>query len=227
MRVNNGKYYGTLPTNLFMVRIPIVATYTEEEAMIYGLPADTEGTKTNVNAYQEMTNAMINVNKMIELYSIGYPINIVNPKDSIEVFNILDRYLNTHVNKIQRSINQPLEKDERLEEIDRFLTEMFDFNRHTIAKSMIKPSNGYDLGIQLMATGPTQRTGVTEQQPHKPGRSMGITAGYNNPVGSIDAPVEEVTSNSIYRQPNQVNVDLSKVNRRSVLKPGRTIPDNF
>ena len=78
------KYNGDdLPGNLFIVRLPIIATYTEQEMEIMGLPMDNDLLKNKKTPNLEnMTNAMVTVKRMITLYSEGYPIYLINSEDS-------------------------------------------------------------------------------------------------------------------------------------------------
>lgn len=198
-----------LPDTLFLCRIPIIATYSEEEAVIFGLPLDSINGHYNDKTYTKMTNVMISIDKMINLYSMGYPITIINYKDSKEIFTILDTYLNNQVNKIQMSINQPIKEDSRLNEIDKFLTEMFDFNRKTIVAGMINTNTGFDLGLGLMGgsngvtNAPLQLDATNDSKPS-------IAAAYTH----SDKP-----NDNIYIQPNQLRIDMDTVKRERIVKP--------
>ena len=200
------KYYGELSPKLYLCRVPIIATYNEEEAMIYGLPMDKQNNSYNKETYLEMTNCMININKMINLYMDGYPISVINPQDSKEIFDYLDKYLNTHVNNIQRSINQPLKNDERLMEIDKFLNEMFSFNKQTIVKDMLQQNSGYDLGLGLVPTMHSQE--VKEQAANQ--QHTSITDAYNN---------NNNASGGHFIQQNQIGIRMDDIKRDSVMKP--------
>jgi len=197
----NTSYYQGLPDTLYLCRVPILATYSEEEAAIYGMPIDSTNGKYNPDTFTEMTNVMINIDRMVNLYTMGYPINIINYEDSKEVFESLDKYLNIQVNKIQSSINQPLQEDSRLSEMDKFLTEMFDFNRETIVGGMITNGGGFDLGLGLMNGG----NGVTNVPVSLNGSKPSINDAYNN-------------TNNIYIQPNQVMINMNDVTREKVVK---------
>jgi len=180
----NPNYRGDLPTKLYRVTIPIMATYSDAEIEIYGLPTDVNDGSIMQDSFTEKTNAMININRMVDLYVMGYPISIYNPDDAKEIFDHLDGYLNTHVNKIQKSINKPLKEDERLVEIDKFLSEMFDYNRVKIVEDKIKPYAPFDTGIGFMQSTANRRNEDIDLSRYKisGGKSMsGYTGRNNNP----------------------------------------------
>jgi len=205
-----------LPNRLFKVRVPIIATYTEEEMKVYGLPVDITEGKPNKETFKEMTVAMFNLDKIIDMYINGYPIYIVNPNDSKEIFKILEEYIAIQNNKVSHSLNTPTYEEKRLHEIDKFVSEMFGYNKNTIVQDIIKPTNGYAIDFGLM---------------HTPGT---IT---NNPFGVHDLVAVEKEQEDGYRkvteyvprsqqnqhgyqQPNLPNIDMSTIERQSAVKPG-------
>ena len=199
--------YGALPDTLYLARVPILATYSEEEASIFGLPLNTQNGKYDQDTFTEMTTVMITIDRMIDIYMLGFPITIVNYLDTKEIFNHLDTYLKHQVDKIQYSINRPFQEDSRMAEIDKFLSEMFAFNKETIVAGMVQPGNGFDLGIGLMGG----VNSVTNER-----LSLRTVSTNNKP--SINAAYSNAPGNP-YIQPNQPIVNMNNVTREKIVKP--------
>ena len=214
-----------LTSKLYRVRIPLLATYTEEELEIYGIPLDVEKGKANQDSYKNLTVCEITIDRMIDLYKDGYPIAIVLPNDSKEIFKTLEDYLHIHHNKIQHSVNVGFIQDDRLKDIDTFLTEIFDYNRNTIVKGMVSTGSGYGINMGLMQTPGT----ITNNQiqlgiPTDGNVTTGVMAGYRDTMSGNNV---NNNNNNIYVQPNQVNIDMNAVKRRSVVKLGSGITASY
>lgn len=207
-----------LPDTLYSVRVPMLATYTEEELEIFGIPLDVnDKNKADINTYKNTTVCMMNINRIIDTYLNGYPIGLTNPDEAMILFKTLEAYLNIHVNKIQRSINAPVKQDSRLMEIDKFVTEIFDYNRNAIVKDMVGVGSGFNLNIGLMNTpGTITNNGfnIPSNDDNSSYRGSGITSGYRE-------------QQPIYVQPNQINIDIDEVKRKSVIKMGSGITSGY
>jgi len=201
--------YAKLPSRLFKVRIPLLATYSEAEINSIGVPLEVRDGKTDYNRTEELTTVMINLNNIIDKYIAGYPIYLVDRNESAEIYKILENYIKGKDDEQEFSINRLAGKDDRLDEIDRFAEEMFGLNRHTIVTGNISGNSGYDLGFNLMSF----------QQPtvsNIPSKATGVMAGY-------DQPIEDNNVNTTYFNNTAPVVDVNKLKRTSLLKKRRMV----
>jgi hypothetical protein len=140
-----------LPSKLYTVKVPTIATYTEEEIAIYGLPMNVDENNKQQEMYQNFTTVMYCIDKMIDMYIEGYPIKLVNPEDVREIFMILDNYMESKRPTSNVSLNVRIDKDNRLAEIDKFMSEMFDYNKHTVIGTQVNKGNVFGMGnLNLM-----------------------------------------------------------------------------
>jgi len=219
----------TLPDNVFKVRVPIIATYTEQEIELYGVPLDSNNTngKTDKESYQNMTIVMINLDRIINIYIQGYPIYLVDQTKRDIMFKILEEYIYVNNNDVRTSLNQNIVKDERLYEIDKFVNEMFGNNKESIVKGMVSQSNGYAINMGLIPT-----PGSVVQQPmhlteaDNNGKPFNITDPYSRnreqpqPMqGGVYNP--NVYNPNVYNPiaNNEINIDMNKVTRKPTVKP--------
>lgn len=215
----------TLPDNLFKVRVPIIATYTEQEINAYGLPLDVDNNKNgtaNKNSYNNMTTVMLKLDKIIDIYIKGYPIYLVDNEQSKLMFKILEEYIYVNNNDVRTSLNQEVVKDDRLYEIDKFVGEMFGYNKETIVRGIVTQNNGYTINMGLMSTPGTpvhQPMHLTDNDNN--GKPFNLTDAYNQPSMNN----QPNTNNQQVQQPynpmvnNNINIDINKVKRRSAVKP--------
>lgn len=205
--------YNKLPDRLFKVRVPIMATYTEEELELFGMPLEKNNGKVNNKSFLEMTVVMITLSRMIDIYMQGYPISIINQQESAEIYKILEDYLSGVNNTQTYSPNQITIKDDRLEEIDKFANEIFGFNRHTIVKSSMNVNHGYDLGFGLLNFNTPVRQIYTET------KKVGILAGYEETIE------DSKDINYSYINNTLPNVDVDKIKRRNLYRSGHNLDD--
>ena len=218
----------SLPDNVFKVRVPIIATYTEQEIEIYGIPLDVNNTngRPDKESYQNMTIAMLNLDRIIDIYIQGYPIYLVDQSQKDLMFKILEEYIYVNNNDVRTSLNQNVVKDERLYEIDKFVNEMFNNNKESIVKGMVNQNNGYAINMGLMPTPGTvvqQPMHLTEEDNN--GKPFNITDAYSRnrkpqPIqGGVYNP--NVYNPNVYNPiiNNEINIDINKVTRKSTVKP--------
>lgn len=227
-----------LPDTLFLVRIPIICTYTDEEIDLFGLPLTTDNMGNEFkDTYKDLTTVMINIDKMINVFIQGYPIHIVNKEDSVAIFNILEDYLAGTVNNPIAFINQVHTEEDRLPEIERFAQEMFGLNKSTIVNKIMKDNatDGFSLGgLDLMPMKTPEQ--VLQEQIRNTNGIRSVTLD-SSPVKKIEVKqmpmqhtaypyvpepkIENNNQNSVksyaylYDTAPDVNIDISKVTRRS------------
>jgi len=202
--------HAKLPTELFKVRIPLIATYTDAEIAMFGIPLEVRDGKVDYNRTDELTTVMISLDSIIDKYIAGYPIYLVDEKETAVIYKYLENYIKGKDEQEEYSINRAVTRDPRIEEIDRFADEMFGLNRHTIVTGNISANTGYDLGFNLMSY----------QQPvtnNGPSRATGAMAGY-------DQPLEDNNNiRTTYINNNAPVIDVNKLKRTSLLKKRRMV----
>ena len=136
--------YRELPDKLFTVKIPVLATYSEAEIDILGIRTDTVNGSNDPKSHEYTTIVMLPVKRLVEIYSQGFPISVINESDMLEIYDILERYLKdwdgyeyTSPNLINMDSD-----DDFLELINTFLTEVFGNNKSTIVKDTVDHSAG-------------------------------------------------------------------------------------
>ena len=142
--------YEPLPNDLFMVRVPIIATYEDREIDTFGLPfsIDNQGNQF-MDTYKELTTVMLPLDKIIDIYIKGFYIAVVNKEDISKIYVILEKYLSGSVSNPNAYINRGFVKEERLEDIERFANEMFGLNKATIVNDAVKESKNNPFGLNL------------------------------------------------------------------------------
>lgn len=210
------KTYRKLPTRLFLIKVPIISTYSAEEEMLYGLPTDTINDAPDPKCYENLTIVMMNIDKIIKIYENGFRIAIVKQEESVIIYNAMEQYLRDWNMTKQYSPNMRTDiiKDDRLESIDKFLTEMFGHNRGAILKDVAGSQMGYSMDMGLMSH--RAKPKVMNQG----GSNMGITAGYDSPVMPID-------NSNTYIQPHMPVINVHEVQRKNIIKLGGNITTGY
>lgn len=140
--------YTKLPDKLYAVTVPSIAVYSPEELELYGLPMTVVNNETLQRDYNSSyTHACLPLDKIIDIFNMGFSISLRNPNDVVEIYNTLENYLNDIDRTVRTTINTPKFKEDRLQDIDRFLSTMFELNKHKITVSTITLKNGYSLGL--------------------------------------------------------------------------------
>lgn len=214
----------TLPDNVFKVRVPIIATYTEQEIELYGVPLDvnSKNGKSDKESYQNMTVVMINLDRIINIYIQGYPIYLVDQSKRDIMFKILEEYIYVNNNDVRTSLNQNIVKDERLYEIDKFVNEMFGNNKESIVKGMVTQGNGYAINMGLIPTpGSIVQQPVHLTEADNNGKPFNITDAYSRNREQPQPMQGGVYNPNTYNPMinNEINIDMSKVTRQSTVKP--------
>lgn len=198
--------YGNLPKTLFSARIPVMATYNSAEIELFGMPMDiVDGTRKKADVSQ-LTTVMINIDRMIDIYSNGYSIQLVNHDDISKVYNILEEYLTSINQLISHSPNSMRIQDERVNEIDKFAHEVFGLNRHTIIKKSIVVNNAFNIGFTPMGySNPLIPVPVN----YNSNQRMGVLSGYDD---NLNNGIDSINPNTFIVQ-NQPEIDFDKIKR--------------
>jgi hypothetical protein len=142
--------YNRLPDTLFNVSVPLISTYSEEEMVIMGVPIAEHSNGRTACIDEAMTNVMLPITKIIDIYSTGAKIELPNTAQVTEIYKILERYL-SESNSVTPELNAPGHVDDRDADIDRFADEMFNLNRSDIVNNTVNQKSGFDIGINKLA----------------------------------------------------------------------------
>jgi len=144
---------------LFLVRVPIIATYSPAEINEFGYRLDGQFGDDDYVKYADskdgyltdMTTVMLSVDKMIDIYSSGYKLAIVNSSDIIKLTEMLDNYLNQ--NYEFTSIHLVNENtDDRKSLIKNFINEILSGHKYKFEKHEQEKTAVFDLpGVDLMS----------------------------------------------------------------------------
>lgn len=124
--------FTTLPNTIYTVKVPLLATLDEYDMLSGELPYK-EGTDGNrIQQHHDMTVVGMTIDRMLEVYSNGFPIRIMNKSDLFEIYNTLKRYYLDADKDNLLSINQRAHDDERIPDIKKFLQEILSNNEHLL-----------------------------------------------------------------------------------------------
>ena len=142
--------YKPLPDDLFLVRVPVIATYSEHEMSTLGLPVNIINGQPDMKTYNTMTPVYLKLDRIIDIYINGYPIRLVNHEDLDKIYAILDSYVRGLNENNNYELNMVGIVEERLYDIERFAAEIFDINKLALLKKIINFRNGYDAKVDIM-----------------------------------------------------------------------------
>jgi hypothetical protein len=141
-----------LKKHLYLVRVPQVATYDPSEVELLGLPLDVlkDGRTKNEN-YKRLSTVMLSLDKILEIYTRGFSIRVVNREDTIDIAEKLSKFADI----LERSPN--LKNLEIVNIIDDFLQNVVNYNRKLIEKKIKDEEKELeeDLGLDFFETSPT------------------------------------------------------------------------
>lgn len=126
--------FTNLPNTIYTVKVPLLATLDEYDMLSGELPykEGTDGTK--ISQHNDMCIVGITIDKMLNIYSNGFPIRVLNKEDLFDIYNNLKRYLLDADKDDLISINKRAHEDERMPDIKRFIQEIFDNNKHLLTE---------------------------------------------------------------------------------------------
>ena len=140
---------------LFLARVPILSTFSEEEIEITGIPMhqnmeDEKKTESMLNT----TTVMITINDMVEKYKNGFKISIVNYEDMSFIYAVIQDHLLAWRNRRITSLNSTSTNvDNDLIDLDSFANEIFGIHKVKIVNDnmIIKPASTNSLADILMS----------------------------------------------------------------------------
>ena len=140
---------------LFLARVPILSTFSEEEIEITGIPMhqnmeDDKKTESMLNT----TTVMITINDMVEKYKNGFKISIVNYEDMSFIYDVIQDHLLAWRNRRITSLNSTSTNvDNDLIDLDSFANEIFGIHKVKIVNDnmIVKPAFTNSLADMLMS----------------------------------------------------------------------------
>lgn len=150
--VTNNKRYKKLPDDLFLVRVPMITTYSDYEINNIGMPVNVINGVPDYSTFNAMTVVMLPLDRIIDIYISGYPIRLCKTEDLETIYTILDEYVRgVELNPDYRfNLNKEHIVEDRLYEIERFAAEIFDTNKFEILKQSIDFKHGYTVDINTI-----------------------------------------------------------------------------
>lgn len=223
--------YKPLPDNLFLVRVPIIATYSEAEITHLGLPLNMINGKPDHTTYQTMTPVYLKLDKIIDIYISGYPIRLVNTSDIETIYTILDKYVRALNDNDNFELNTAGVVEDRLYDIERFAAEIFDHNKISILKQLIRGKNGYDAKVDIMPlfnspqqtyNAPRYQEVIDSSHNHMEGYTTMGSGGYGlNTFAQEDRP--RYTNNGSARDAFRFNPNKQELSNRAYIN--NNLPD--
>jgi hypothetical protein len=199
----------TLPDTLYRVRVPTIATYTENEIEILGIPFSVVDGKRCKNDTMEMVNVYLPLDRIIDIFLNGFPILLIDTNEVGEIYEVLENYLSNSLNAKTTSLNRATVKEDRYDEIEKFLEEIFGYNKYAIVKSAITQNDGFNIGLNLFQS--------TQQQSSKIKTSKNsLLAGYADSVETLvnnDRPRTFIDNSN-----NLPSIDIENVRRNKRLQ---------
>jgi hypothetical protein len=193
-----------LPSKLYRVRVPEIATYSEAELEILGVPISIYDGYNRKHHYTETVVVMLPISRLVDIYSSGYSIEIMSRDDVTEVYNTLERYVNNSLEILNFSPNRAAVIEDRHEEIEKMLEEMFGYNKRTIVKETLKDQTSFG-GLNINLFHDNYRPPVRNNQP------VNAMAGYG-----YDEPINnQQPTTFIDPYKNLPALDIDKVQRVS------------
>lgn len=133
--------YFKLPDTLYDVRVPRIATMTDAEIELLGLPITVVDGHLEVKE-RDFVNVMLNLNRILDIYINGFPIYLVHESDIKSMYKAYEDYVNNFRNDPNRGIDlndiSMLEDSDRLKELEKFLNSIFDRYKAVIYKQKLQ-----------------------------------------------------------------------------------------
>lgn len=156
---------------IFKVRVPRRATYSYAELEVVGLVQkfDKYGQpvtkKTISDTEEDLCESMLPLSRLLELYSNGTYIALINQDDIMKIYHILNEYISYYTHTDDRySLNKIELKDNYvLEQVEKFLNEVYENNPVSVNRGILKNSNLFNLGFGLIKSEPIPSTGGQSQ----------------------------------------------------------------
>ena len=190
---------------LFQVLVPKIALYTPEEIRVYGFNGQSMDSVAKRDNQYDLSNCMIPAVKMLEIYSNGYSIRLVNSSDLNSLYKVLEGYLQYKYNVSNMSIHRVKYDESELRSLDEFINEIFGYNKTSIVKNIIDIKNGFSLGLGFAPDKQLKQSVHLDNAP--------ISKTTESRYGKISEKLIRQQSSNISNSPV---IDFSNIKRNSV-----------
>lgn len=133
--------YFKLPDTLYDVRVPRIATMSDAEIELLGLPITLVDGHLEVRE-RDFVTVMLNLSRILDIFINGYPIYLVHESDLKSIYNTYENYVNNFRSNPEKGIDlndiSMLEDTERLKELEKFLNVLFDKYKANIYKQKLQ-----------------------------------------------------------------------------------------
>lgn len=140
----------------YRARMPIISTYSEHELDVIGIPMHEYDEGNNKNAQYDLVTVRITIVDMVEKYSYGIPVRIVDYEEMLEIYNVIQRHLRAWSDFTVTSLNQAhTDVDEDLIVLNDFANEIYGHNKKGIInKNMAKSTTFGTLALSELLMSP-------------------------------------------------------------------------
>ena len=87
------KLLSDLYNKLYMVAVPKITLYTDEEIRVLGIPTTIKNGRPDIKSNLDMTKVMIPLKQIMEIYHNGFTIRVINRDDIYKIANDIDEIL--------------------------------------------------------------------------------------------------------------------------------------
>lgn len=226
--------YKDLPGTLFNVTVPYISIVSDEEMELYGLPMDVVNNGRIQRGYTHMSDVMLPLYRIIEIYNNGYPITLKKREDVSKIYEILENYLDKIEQYKNTTVHKPIFDETALQVVDRFANEIFNLNKGEIGLAAVTLQNGFSIGLgSIMGEKRSSNIGPSKEElttTSRYGRKYKNIRNISEPL----EPVQDLNDGSAYKDYTANNnaattigyssnnnmplIDLSTVRRRSRYK---------
>lgn len=228
--------YRPLPDTLFLVRVPMIATYSDHEISTVGMPVNMINGVADMRTFNSMVTCMLPLDRIIDIYVSGYPIRLVNHSDLETIYNMLDTYVRGTSDPTGFNLNADRIVEDRLFEIERFASEIFDTNKVAILKQAMRFEHGYTADIEPMGMAMREDKHVVNHIENNYMDSYktvlsGDPYGLNSGSGNVEVrvpkdfdkfrtnPGKKELSNYTYTNNNLPDIDFDRITRdRTIIR---------
>ena len=181
-----------------------------------------------------MSDVMLPLYRIVEIYNNGYPITLKKREDVSKIYEILENYLDKIEQYKRSTVHKPKYDETALQIVDRFANEIFNLNKGEIGLAAVTLQNGFSIGLgSIMGEKRSSNIGPSKEElttTSRYGRKYKNIRNISEPL----EPVQDLNDGSAYKDYTTNNnaattigysnnnnmplIDLSTVRRRSRYK---------
>jgi len=121
---------------LYRVTVPVLATYSQDELDIVGIPLNVIDDVKH-DSHEQRVEVMIPIVDMVEKFNNGFRVAVINSEDVDEIYDVINKHLSAWRDHSVVSLNQTAMPTEDLILLDKFASEIFSLNKRTIVDKTV------------------------------------------------------------------------------------------